>query len=99
MDDPAAAWLDAHGQRAIESMNAFYALMVLALAALFVPWKWPKSARILNIVTLLLAIFDFGLAGWIGYAGGQSMHPEFRGPPPPEKLGGYDDARVKHFVP
>jgi len=91
--DEAAAWLDAHGQRAVESMKAFYALIALSLAALLVPWKWPRSARILNILTLALTIFDFALAGWIGYAGGQAMHREFRGPNPPEPLGGYDKMR------
>jgi hypothetical protein len=93
MDDQADAWLDAHGQRALRAMPAFYALIAMTLAALLVPWKWPKSAAVLNALTLALAIFDFGLAGWIGYAGGQAMHSEFRAGMPAEKVGGYDKMR------
>jgi hypothetical protein len=91
--DEAAAWLDAHGQRAVRAMKAFYALIALSAAALIIPWKWPKTSRILNVLTLALTLFDFTLAGWIGYAGGQAMHKEFRGPNPPEPIGGYDKVR------
>jgi hypothetical protein len=91
--DAAVAWLDAHGQRALHSMPAFYALIALTLAALFIPWKWPKSAIWLNAATLALALFCFVLAGWIGYAGGQAMHSEFRVGLPPEPVGGYDKMR------
>jgi len=91
--DQADAWLDAHGQRALRAVPAFDALIGLALIALFAPWKWPKSALILNWLTLALTIVDFGLAGWIGYAGGQAMHQEFRSGMPPEPVGGYDKMR------
>jgi hypothetical protein len=91
--DQADAWLDAHGQRALRAMPAFYALIAISLAALLIPWKWPKSAMLLNSLTLALAIFDFALAGWIGYAGGQAMHSEFRSGTPPERVGGYDKMR------
>jgi hypothetical protein len=91
--DQADAWLDAHGQRALRAMPAFYALIALTLAALLVPWKWPKSALILNSLALALAIVDFGLAAWIGYAGGQAMHNEFRSGLPSEPVGGYDKMR------
>jgi hypothetical protein len=91
--DQADAWLDAHGQRALKSAKAFDALIALALIALFLPWKWPKSALVLNCLTLALTIVDFGLAGWIGYAGGQAMHREFRSGMPAEPVGGYDKMR------
>jgi hypothetical protein len=91
--DQADAWLDAHGQRAMEAMPWFYALIALTLAALFIPWKWPKTNLVLNCLALALAIVDFGLAGWIGYAGGQAMHKEFRAGMPPEPVGGYDKVR------
>jgi len=91
--DQADAWLDAHGQRALRAMPAFYALIALTLIALGVPFKWPKAALILNSLALALAIFDFTLAGWIGYAGGQAMHSEFRAGMPPEPVGGYDKMR------
>jgi len=91
--DQADAWLDAHGQRAVRAMPAFYALIGLSLIALFVPWKWPGSARVLNALTLALALVDFGLGGWIGYAGGQAMHKEFRSGMPAETVGGYEKVR------
>lgn len=93
MDDPGDAWLDAHGQRAVHAMGAFYGLIALTLAALLAPWKWPKSATILNAVTLALTIVCFSLAGWIAYAGGQAMHKEFRAGMPAEPVGGYDKMR------
>jgi hypothetical protein len=92
-NDQADAWLDAHGQRAMRAMPYFYVLIVLTLAALLIPWKWPKAALALNSVALAMAIVDFCLAGWIGYAGGQAMHPEFRAGMPPEPVGGYDKMR------
>jgi len=92
-DDQADAWLDAHGQRAVRAMPAFYALIALSLVALLLPWQWPRSAAALNALTLALAIVDFGLAGWIGYAGGQAMHKEFRAGMPAEPVGGYDKVR------
>ncbi len=92
-NDQADAWLDAHGQRAMEAMPWFYLLIALTLAALFVPWKWPKTHLNHNSHALLFAVVDFGLAGWIGYAGGQAMHREFRSGMPPEPVGGYDKVR------
>ena len=91
--DQADAWLDAHGQRALRAVPAFDALIALSLIALLLPWKWPKTALVLNCLTLALAIGDFGLAGWIGYAGGQAMHKEFRSGTPAEPVGGYDKMR------
>jgi len=92
-NDAADAWLDAHGQRAMRAMPFFYALIAVTLAALLIPWKWPKSAMILNSLTLVMAIIGFSLAGWIAYAGGQAMHQEFRVGMPPEPVGGYDKVR------
>ncbi len=91
--DEAAAWLDAHGQRAVRAMPAFYALIALVGAALLAPWKWPRTAVYLNAAVLALTIADFAISAWIGYAGGQAVHPEFRSGTPPEKPGGYDKMR------
>jgi hypothetical protein len=92
-NDQAEQWLDAHGQRALRAAKWFDLLIAVSLVALIAPWKWPKSALILNWLTLLLTIADFGLAGWIGYAGGQAMHDEFRLGKPVEPIGGYDKMR------
>ena len=51
------------------------------------------TALVLNVLTLLLTIADFGLTAWIGYAGGQAMHKEFRSGMPSEPVGGYDKMR------
>lgn len=91
--DQADAWLDAHGQRAMHSVPYFYALIALAITALIAPVKWPKSALVLNCLTLALSIACFTLAAWIGYAGGQAMHKEFRSGMPAEPVGGYDKMR------
>jgi hypothetical protein len=92
-DDAGALWLDAHAQRATRALPAFYTLAFLALAALLVPWKFPKSATPLVIATLILTLVCFGLGGWIGYAGGPIRHKEFRYGKPPEKPGGYEQMR------
>jgi len=92
-DDDGALWLDAHAQRATRSLPAFYALAVVALLALVLPWKFPKSATPLVIATLLLTFVCFALAGWIAYAGGPVRHKEFRYSTPPEKAGGYEEMR------
>jgi len=91
--DDANAWLDAHGQRALRALPAYYALAGLCLVALFAPWKWPKAALPLNALALALALCDLGLGAWIGYAGGQAMHEEFRSGLPAEPVGGYDKMR------
>jgi len=92
-DDAGALWLDAHAQRATRALPAFYLLAFVALAALLVPWKFPKSTMPLLIATLILTVVCFGLGGWIGYAGGPVRHKEFRYGKPSEKPGGYEDMR------
>lgn len=91
------AWLDAHAQRATKSLWVFYALAGVALAALAAPWKFPKTGVPLAAATLLLAFVALGVGAWIGYAGGQIRHTEFRSEfnsgLPPEKPGGYEKMR------
>ena len=83
VDDAGADWLDAHMERAEKAAPAFYALALLAAAALVVPHKWPRTTRPLAIATLALAVLCEGASGWIADAGGQIRHPEFRTEPPP----------------
>lgn len=85
-DDGGIAWLEAHADRADTAEPFFYVLAGFALAALMLPIKWPRSAFILNILTLALAIVCVGMGGWVAQAGGQIRHPEFRvtQPPPSE---------------
>jgi hypothetical protein len=78
VDDAGADWLDAHMDRAEKAAPAFYALALLAIAALAAPRKWPRSALPLAWATLALALLCEGASGWIALAGGQIRHPEFR---------------------
>ena len=77
-DDDGTKWLDTHMERAEKVAPAFYALALLAAAALVAPHKWPRTTRPLAIATLALAVACEGASGWIALAGGQIRHPEFR---------------------
>ena len=86
----AYAWLDAHAQRAEKALVVFYSLAGIALVALVLPWKFPKTAVPLAALTLLTAFAAMGAGAWISYAGGQIRHSEFRYGTPPEQPGGYE---------
>jgi uncharacterized membrane protein len=84
MSNPEAQqWLDVHAHRAGQFVYAFYVTAVLGVVALLSQWKLPKLAAKLTVVTLLAAIVSLGIGGWIGHAGGQVRHSEFRDGPPP----------------
>lgn len=82
-DNDGQAWLEAHEHRAEKFQYFFYALALLAAAAIFLPKKWPASATPLTIATLLLALVSLGAGGYIAYAGGKIRHREFRLERPP----------------
>jgi dolichol kinase len=82
-DSDGEAWLKAHEQRADKLEYVFYALALLAAAAIFVPKKWPAAATPLAVATLILALLSLGAGGYIAYAGGKIRHREFRTAPPP----------------
>jgi dolichol kinase len=82
-DDAGRAWLDEHEDRGDDLVWFFYALAVLAAAAIFLPGKWPRAATPLTVATLLLSILCLGFGGYIAYAGGKIRHREFRNVPPP----------------
>lgn len=83
LDAAGRAWLHEHGERADIGVWVFIGTGALALAALITHWKWPKPARWLTLLTLVAALASLGVAGWIGHAGGQIRHTEFRTGPPP----------------
>ena len=83
-DTDGQAWLDAHKQRAEQGIYFFYALAALSAVAIAAPMKWPKSATLLALASLLLATVDLGVGGYIAYAGGKIRHREFRNEPPPK---------------
>ncbi len=80
------AWLNTHMHRAEKLIDVFYALALLAVVAILLPLKWPRTLLPLAVATLLLALGTLGVGGWIAYAGGKVRHPEFRSldEPPPE---------------
>jgi hypothetical protein len=82
-DDDGQAWLKAHAHRADELICIFYALALVSAAAIFAPKKWPRTARPLAVVTLLLSIASLGAGVYIAHAGGKIRHKEFRNAPPP----------------
>ena len=77
-DDAGAEWLDLHSDRADSGMPAFYILTGLALIALVVPLKWPRTALPLAILIFLGSVACVGVGGWIAQAGGPIMHAELR---------------------
>jgi hypothetical protein len=78
LDTESLQWLDAHMDRAEKFIYVFYATAAVALAALLLQGKFPKSIVPLSTVALLLAIASIGLGAWISRAGGQIAHSEFR---------------------
>lgn len=78
LDTESLQWLDAHMDRAERFIYAFYVTAALALSALLLPKKFPKSLVPLASVTLLTAAASVGLGAWISRAGGQISHSEFR---------------------
>lgn len=92
-DERGYEWLDAHAQRGKRAEPAFYILAAIAAIALALPWKWPKAALALNVLTLAGALAVLALGSWVAYAGGPIRHREFRYGKPPEPVGGYEKMR------
>jgi hypothetical protein len=82
-DAQGEAWLKAHAQRADQFLFYFYALAAVAAVAILLPLRWPKSAGILALVTLLFSLGVLAAGGYIAYAGGRIRHREFRNAPAP----------------
>jgi len=82
-DADGQAWLKAHEHRAEDLIYVFYALAFVSAAAIFAPKKWPKTARPLVFLTLLLTVASLCAGGYIASAGGKIRHREFRSGPPP----------------
>jgi hypothetical protein len=82
-DSDGEAWLKAHEDRADKFQYVFYALALVAAAAIVLPRKWPATAMPLAIITLILAFVSLGAGGYIAYAGGKIRHREFRTSKPP----------------
>lgn len=84
VDDDGRAWLKAHEHRAETLIYFYYALALMAAAAIFAPKKWPRSARPFVFATMLLSVVSLSAGFYIAHAGGKVRHREFRTVPPPE---------------
>ena len=82
-DAAGGAWLAVHQRRAEGCIWAFYALAVLAAAAIGLPLRWPPLGLPLTLLTCAGAMAVLALAAWIAYPGGKVRHREFRNEPPP----------------
>jgi MFS superfamily sulfate permease-like transporter len=82
-DEAGSAWLAAHAHRADILVWFYYALALIALLALFLPRKFPKTQIPLVIVTLLFGFGCLAGGGYVAYFGGKVRHREFRTEPPP----------------
>lgn len=87
----AQKWLDVHMERAERWEYLFYATAGLAAASMAALWKYPKASIPLSAVTLALAVACAVVGAWIGHAGGQVRHSEFRDGPPPSPAIHKDD--------
>ncbi|HUI07013.1 MAG TPA: hypothetical protein VL486_08400 [Verrucomicrobiae bacterium] len=76
-------WLDVHMHRADRGVYVFYAAALVAAAALVLPWVRPRAQLALAVATLAFALAALATGAWIGHAGGQVRHSEFREGPPP----------------
>ncbi|MBV9491398.1 MAG: hypothetical protein JO069_17005 [Verrucomicrobia bacterium] len=82
-DGDGGAWLGVHQRRAEQFIWTFYSLAALAIAAIVLPCRWPRSAFPLASLTCVSALAVLALGVWIAYAGGKVRHREFRNEPPP----------------
>ncbi len=70
--------LHEHVSRSDQTEWIFYLTAAVALAGIICAWKFPKLLPAVTILTILLAIACTAAAAWIGQAGGQIRHSEFR---------------------
>lgn len=82
-DNDGRAWLDEHARRAGQLILCFYGLALTAAVAIFLPLKWPRSATLLAVITLVYGLVVLGMGAYISYAGGRIRHREFRTEPAP----------------
>jgi hypothetical protein len=77
-DEQGKRWLDEHMNRAEKFMFLFYGTAVLGIAGLVTQKRFPKTATVVAVMTLIAAAASAGLGGWISRAGGHIRHSEFR---------------------
>jgi uncharacterized membrane protein len=68
--------IEQHGDFALYAMIALIAAGLASILGLFFTIRKSPFANILSIITLIIALVGFGLAGRTGYQGGQIRHTE-----------------------
>lgn len=82
-DDPGQAYLRYHMHLADRWVFLYYITAGVALLAIALNWKWPRTLLPLSILSLVLAASSLTAGIYIAQAGGQIRHREFRTGPPP----------------
>ena len=84
-DDSGGKWLDEHVVRADRVLWVYYVVAGLAVISILVPMKYPDASRKWLLATTVASAIALGCGAYIGYAGGQVRHSEFRYGPAPER--------------
>ena len=82
-DSDGVKWLDEHQRRGETLIYLFYVVAALSAVAIGTEFRVRRAAVPLAVITLMLAVADLGIGGYIAYAGGRIRHKEFRYEPPP----------------
>lgn len=83
LTEEAKQWANVHVQRADRFVYSLYLTGLLGLAAIFLPRRFPKTAKPLAMTALIVGVAAFGFTSWISRAGGEIRHSEFRTGQPP----------------
>lgn len=83
LTEEARQWANVHVHRADRFVYFLYLTGLVALAAIFLPRKFPQTTNALVITALGSGLAAFVLVGWISRAGGEIRHSELRMGPPP----------------
>lgn len=76
-------WLQHHEQLGDKAAVVAVVCAATALAAIFIPRKYPKATSPFAAGTLVIGIFSLAVSVWASQAGGRVRHEEFRMGPPP----------------
>lgn len=85
LDADGHEWFETHEHRAEKVLPVFYVMAAAAVGAIVCCVALPKSARLVSVIVLLLAVVSMWAGAWIGQAGGKIMHKELRNGPPPAR--------------
>lgn len=83
LTEEAKQWANVHVQRADRFVYSLYLTGLLGLAAIFLPRRFPRTAKPLAVTALMAGVAAFAFTIWISRAGGEIRHSEFRTGPPP----------------